>query len=213
MAVSIPRFPELSLLMPLPEPPVGVGLFPTAYLPTVKLEYSTDGTNYNPITGAESLAGLTFNWPAADAIDATVYIRASNTDVTKPTIPAVSNSFEIKGRLNLDSPISTDRWQVDSTPDILWTPTGTMGTIKLEYSTDGFGSVVNPIPGAANLSAGVSGVQQSFGWQIPNDIGNTVSVRITPNTATQAAVDISDTFKIVGGLNLLTPNGGSFRSE
>ena len=102
----------------------------TGTIPNVRLEYTTNGTTYNPISGAESLIGLSFVWPVSDAIATTVSLRASNVDAAKPTIPALSNNFALKGKLTLNAPLAVDKWQVDSIQNILWTPTGTMGTVN-----------------------------------------------------------------------------------
>jgi hypothetical protein len=185
-------------------------------IPTVKLQYSLDGTNYSDITGATSLSGTTFNWQVPDIIDPAINVRAINTviDGTKPTTPAVSANIEVKGQLSLDAPVLNDIWQVDNTYNIRWKPTGTMSTVKLEYSKDGFVSglqnyaVLGPAGQlATSLPAGTSGVQQSFTWKIPNNIGNTVTVRVT-NNADGTVYGNSGIMKIAGGLKLLTPNGG-----
>ncbi|MCK5614395.1 hypothetical protein KAR91_71675, partial [Candidatus Pacearchaeota archaeon] len=188
-------------------------------IPTVKLQYSTDGTSYIDITDAESLtqAESPFIWTVKDIIDPDINIRAINTvvDGTKPTTPAVSGSIEVKGQLTIGSPVLNNLWQVDNTYEVLWTPTGTMTTVKLEYSTDGFASGTEDYPvlgpndeSAADLNAGNDGEQQSFVWGIKNVISKTVTVRVTDNNDSDV-YDDSALMKIVGGFKVLTPNGGA----
>jgi hypothetical protein len=185
----------------------------TGTIPNVKVEYSLDGTNYLPISGADNLAGTTFNWTVPDIIDPAILVRVSNVNAVKPTLPAVSGNIEVKGKLVINAPVLNDLWQVDNTYSVRWTPTGTMGTVKLEYSTDGFGAAVFPIIGplgesAAALPAGASGAQQSFVWKVPNNISDTVTVRVA-NNADGAVLADSALMKIAGGLKLTAPNGGT----
>ncbi|MBI1977440.1 MAG: hypothetical protein HYS55_01655, partial [Candidatus Omnitrophica bacterium] len=190
-------------------------------IPNVKLQYSktSASSGFMDIPGAEAVAGLTYDWEipndlaGTNPIDPSVWIRAINVDGTKPTVSAVSSSIDLRGVLTINSPIVTDKLQVDNTHNILWTPSGTLNTIKLEYSVDNF---TTPLPvlgpnneSAANLAAGAHGAQQSFTWKLPNNISNNAKVRISPNTTGQTDVTVSPAFKIVGGFKVLTPNGGS----
>jgi len=124
--------------------------------------------------------------------------------------------FKLKGGIAINSPILDDLWQVDSTYNVLWTPTGSIGdTVKIEYSTNGFADelenfpVVGPLgESATTLAAGTNGVLQSFTWKIPDTISNTVTVRVTNNNDAAVLGD-SNLMKIVGGFKVLTPNGGT----
>ncbi|MBN1913177.1 MAG: hypothetical protein JW788_02130 [Candidatus Omnitrophica bacterium] len=191
----------------------------TGTIPNIKLEYSKDGNNYLPITGAENLTGTTYNWTVPDDIDSSVWLRASNANAAKPTIEAVSNQFAIKGRLALDTAdltSPTDKLRVDNDYTIRWTPTGTMGTVKLEYSTNGFADELQTYPvlgpvgqSAANLPAGTSGVEQNFTWRVPSNISNTVRLRVISNQDPTVYNISAQEFKIVGGFVLLGPHGGT----
>ncbi|MCK5178980.1 MAG: hypothetical protein KAR32_05565, partial [Candidatus Omnitrophica bacterium] len=188
----------------------------TGDIPTIKLQYSTDGSNYIDITNAESLTSdeSPFIWTVDNLIDPDINICAINTvvDGTKPTTPAVSGNVEVKGQLKIDAPVASDLWQVDNTYNVLWTPTGTMSDVRLEFSTDAFVGefetwyIDDPAGDPAdNLDAGDTGVQQSFVWKIPNNINNTVTVRVTDNDDDDVIGQVL--MKIVGGFKLKTPNG------
>jgi len=191
-------------------------------IPLIKLQYSKLSNSSGFIDIEQNVGGLQYVWEIPKDISGTnviapnVWIRAVNMNDAKPTVLAVSGQIDLRGKFLLTSPVVTDKWQVDSSQVIQWTPHGTMGTVKLEYSVDNF---VTPLPvlgpsneSAANLPAGNDKVDQSFSWKIPSvtsAAGNTVKVRISPNTVGQADVTASPVFKIVGGFKVLTPNGGS----
>ncbi|MFH0985437.1 MAG: hypothetical protein V1882_07850 [Candidatus Omnitrophota bacterium] len=191
----------------------------TGTVPLIKLQYSKTSDTTGFIDIDTNLGGTTYPWvipsdlSGTNPIDPSVWIRAVNMNADKPTIMAVSGPIDLRGQFMITSPIVTDQWEVDSSHAIQWTPYGTMGTIKLEYSTDDF---VTPMPvtgpggeSAANLAAGVHEVPQSFTWKIPTNISNNVKIRISTNTVGQADVTASPVFKIVGGYKILTPNGAA----
>ncbi|HTL69679.1 MAG TPA: Ser-Thr-rich GPI-anchored membrane family protein [Candidatus Eisenbacteria bacterium] len=189
-------------------------------IPNVKVEYSVSGGAYqlaldgvgNP---ANNVSGNSFVWRIPDSISANIVLRVSNVDPAKPTLSAVSNAFGVKGKLALGAPATlNEKLEVDSDYTVRWTPTGTLNTVKLEYSTNGFADESQKFPvlgplgqSAANLPAGTSGQEQTFTWRIPNNISSTVKVRVT-NNADAAVFGLSPAVKIVGGLKILTPNGG-----
>ncbi|MFH1800513.1 MAG: hypothetical protein ABH891_06685 [Candidatus Omnitrophota bacterium] len=191
----------------------------TGTIPLVKLQYSKVSDSTGPWIDIDTDLGVTtYPWvipedlSGTNPIDPSVWIRAINMNAAKPTIAAVSGQIDLRGKFTIGSPIVTDKWEVDSSHSIGWTPYGTMGTIKLEYSTNNF---VTPLAvtgpageQATNLAAGVHEVPQSFIWKLPPNISNNVKVRISTNTVGQADVTDSPVFKIVGGYKLLTPNGG-----
>ena len=188
-------------------------------IPLIKLQYSKVSNSSGFIDIDQNVSGSEYQWAipkdlsGTNVIDPSVWIRAINMNTDKPTLLAVSGQIDLRGKLTLTSPIGTNMWQVDDVNVIKWIPSGTMGTVKLEYSLDNFVTSL-PILGpanesAANLPAGNDGVEQSFSWKTPNNIGNNVKVRISPNTAGQADVTVSPAFKILGGFKLLTPSGGA----
>ncbi|MBN1870228.1 MAG: hypothetical protein JW847_06625 [Candidatus Omnitrophica bacterium] len=191
----------------------------TGSIPEVNLQYSIDGTNYIDIDGAQNLDTPPFIWTVDDLIDPDIKIRAINSvlDGSKPTTPAVSGNIEVKGQLKINSPTLNALWQVDKTYVIRWTPKGTMDTVRLEYSFDGFASGNEDYdvkwPGTENpaddLDAGDDNVEQSFDWVIPDTISTTVTVRVTNNDDSDVYGD-SQLMKIVGAFKVLAPNGGGF---
>ena len=190
-------------------------------IPAVNLQYFVNATDgWVDITGAHDLTSSPYTWTVDDLIDPDISVRAINAvlDGSKPTTPAVSGDIEVKGQLTIDSPVLNDIWQVDNTYEILWTPTGTMDTVKLEYSTNGFAGgetydVLGPDDAsAADLTAGNNGEQQSFVWELDKTdvvISHTVTVRATDNDDGDVTGD-SELMKIAGRFKVLTPNGGTY---
>ncbi|MEK7771593.1 MAG: hypothetical protein AAB703_01925, partial [Pseudomonadota bacterium] len=108
----------------------------TGSIANAKLEYSTDGglTYSNTITASTPAASGTYAWTVPDAIGIQVRVRVS--DVSDATVFATSAAnFTIKGSLTVTSPNGGEVWVVNSAHNITWTKTGTISTVKLEYST------------------------------------------------------------------------------
>lgn len=179
----------------------------TGTIPTVKLEYSVGGGAYTQITDAESLSDTSFNWIIPDDISEQVKVRVSNTNATKPTIPGISGLFAIKGKLELNKPDSSSIWEVGQPRDITWDRTGSIDTVKLEFSLDGGNNYIIP-PIISSLDAtGDPADSYKYTWTIPPNISNNVVVKITNNDDSSVA-DTSPIFKIAGYLDLTEPDGG-----
>src|SRR5207247_2630903 len=131
---------------------------------------------------------------------ATVKVRVS--DPADPSANDVSDAnFKIRGGLVVTAPNGGEAWIVGGTQAISWTTTGTVPNVKLEYSTDG--GVTYP-----NVVAASAANTGSFSWTIPDNISNTVRVRVSDVTDASTN-DISDAnFKIRGNLTVSAPNGG-----
>ncbi|MBI3602550.1 MAG: hypothetical protein HY209_06650, partial [Candidatus Omnitrophica bacterium] len=127
------------------------------------------------------------------------------TEVNNSVVNTVSDGFEVEGLIRIDAPNTSGLiWTVGSTQTILWTPTGTYTPVEIQYSTDGF---VTPKP-VATVTNSASGVQGSYSWAIPDDISDTMRVRVRdPNDHDVNSVSAFDA-KILGGLSSVFPNSG-----
>ena len=176
---------------------------PTGTIPNVKLEYSTDGGNTYPYTITPSTNGPlgSYSWTIPDAIGTNLKVRVS--DAADPSVnDASNNTFSIKGSITVTAPNGGEAWGVGTDQNITWTKTGTIATVKIEYSTDGGSTYPNTIVASTDAATGV------YVWNIPDAISSQLKVRITNNADTSVS-DASDTnFKIVGILVLTSPNGG-----
>ncbi|MFH1428649.1 MAG: hypothetical protein ABIH39_02790, partial [Candidatus Margulisiibacteriota bacterium] len=170
----------------------------TGTILTVKLEYSVGGGAYQQIQDADSLTGTTFPWIVPNNLSTQVRLKVSNTNTTKPTIPGISDQFEIRGSLTITRPVGDEIWDVDKTELINWNLTGSISTVKLEYRHDQEFISINP-----NILAS----DQSYPWEIPNTISDDVVVRITDN-GNAGVTDDSASFKIAADIILTRPLGG-----
>ena len=175
----------------------------TGTIPTVTLDYSTDGgTTYpNVITASVASTPSTYAWTIPDAISSQARVKISNT--ADATVNDASNAnFSIKGSLTLNAPNGGEVWTVGSSQSVTWSKVGSIANVVLEYSTDGGVSYPNVIIASTPAAAG------SYTWTIPNAITTTARVRVT-NVADAAVNDASNAnFKIAGSLTLTAPNGG-----
>ncbi|RKY63064.1 MAG: hypothetical protein DRQ02_13115, partial [Candidatus Latescibacterota bacterium] len=167
----------------------------------VKLEYSVNGGSDYTVIIASTANTETYAWTVPDDISTTCKIRIS--DVDNPTaIDVTDGLFKIRGALSLTSPNGGESWDVSSTHDVTWTRTGSISSVKLEYSTDSGSTYPNLIIASTDASA------LSYSWTIPDNLSNHIRVKIT-DTSDSTVYDTSDAdFTIKGHLTLNTPNGG-----
>jgi len=167
---------------------------------TVKLEYTIDGTNYNPITSS-TLNNGTYGWTAADAISTTVKVRIS--DYNDPLAYDVSDAyFKIRGAITVTSPNGGEAWVVGSAHNITWTTQGTFSGVDISYSTDNGENYSNIIATAVSPTSNI------YSWTIPDNLSKTCMLKIS-DSSDSTAYDTSDSvFKIRGDFTVLSPNGG-----
>ncbi len=172
----------------------------------VKIEYSTLGgtagsyITVTPVGGVPS-SSSPFNWTVPDAV--TNQAKVKITLLSDASVSSESPLFSIKGGLTLTSPVGGESWVVGDDHGIAWTRTGTMGNIKIEYSTDGgatYPNLLTPVGGIPSYSS-------PFNWTVPDAIGNRVRVRVSLLSDASVKSD-SANFSIKGGLALTSPAGG-----
>ena len=174
----------------------------------VKMSYSTNGLTYDFTINSGNAVAVTpssFAWSIPDKILGDV-VSVKVEDADNDQCYGVSGTFEIVGQLTLVAPVGGEKWSVGSTQNILWTPTGTFTTVRIEASADDFTSHMLDI----TRPAGATGVQQSYGWVIPSTLSNTMKVRVSdPDHHPETVKDVSDaTFKILGSLDVTAPEAG-----
>ena len=170
---------------------------------TLKLQYSTDdfASDINSISGASSLSvdSGTFNWTIPNDIYPAVKVRFIDND--NPDVTDASEEFGIIGAFSLTAPNGGESWAGGSTQNITWTTTGTILSIKLEYSIDNFVSDVHTIGSPPILN------ENTYSWTVPAIVSNTVRVRISDNSDS-TVYDTSDANFAITGLEITAPNGG-----
>ena len=169
---------------------------------TLKLQYSKDdfSSNITNITGASSLTVSTgtFSWTIPDDIYSAVKVRFvdnANLDVTD-----ASEGFKIIGAFDITSPDGGENWAAGSAHNIIWTTTGTISLVKLEYSLDNFVSDIHTIDTPPILNTG------SYSWTLPTIASSTVKVRVSYDADSTVYNTSAANFTITG-LQLTSPNG------
>ncbi|MFA5356752.1 MAG: hypothetical protein WC301_05035 [Candidatus Omnitrophota bacterium] len=181
----------------------------------VNLSYCINGTTGPWVTFANvSASNLSYEWTIPDAVGNNVRINISDTQ--NPSVWDVSdNSFKIVGKLDLDQPTGGPlfTWEVASPQLIMWTPTGTLGYVKLEgsinnftnESCDGCTFTIN-----GSVPAGQSGVLQTYNYTVNDTISDSASIRVSDADAQRANYTWSKSpaFNIKGKIRVTQPNGG-----
>ncbi|HUP80186.1 MAG TPA: hypothetical protein VM260_16650, partial [Pirellula sp.] len=100
------------------------------------------------------------------------------------------------------APNGGEKWQIAIPQNITWSITGSISSVKLEYSTDGGGTYPNTIIGSIDATAGTP-----YAWAVPDTPTAQARVKIT-NASDPTVFDISNAnFKIQGSVILTAPNG------
>jgi hypothetical protein len=106
-----------------------------------------------------------------------------------------------KKTITVTSPDGGESWEAGSSHEITWTGTGTVGNVKIEYSTNNGGSWTDIIASTAN--------DGSYDWTVPDDPSESCLVRVSEVGG--GPLDISDdVFTIVAtsSITVISPNGG-----
>ncbi|RLF26419.1 MAG: hypothetical protein DRN05_07065, partial [Thermoplasmata archaeon] len=168
----------------------------------VNLYYSTDsGSTYpSTITSVYDNSGI-YTWTIPDAISSQVRVKVE--DYYDSNVYDTSNGdFTIRGSIHLTSPNGGETWIVDDSHNITWTKEGSIGNIKIEYSTNSGSSY------DYTVTASTSSNDLSYAWTVPDEIGTHLRVKLTALTDGDNVNDESDAdFEIKGSLTVSAPNG------
>ncbi len=147
-------------------------------------------------TWAPPIDGITNNAKTA---------RVRITDADNTEVYDDSDGFEVEGKLVLNEPVATALWPVGSTQNISWTPAGTFSPVKIEYSKDNFAGDVHTVASVANSA---HNTLKTWAWvNLPNDISDTVKIRISDENDPDVKAITANPMKIVGAFSAINaPN-------
>jgi len=177
----------------------------TGKIDNVRLDYSTDGTNFTEVVKDSTPSGngaeTSYTWAVGDTPSPTVVVRVS--DVKDSSAYAVSAVDKIQCSFNVTSPATGYSWAVDSLQNLIWTAThGTCPFVKIElyngtaWETDPiFASTINPPDGGA------------LSWKVLDRINTACKIRVSDTRDPDAKAE-SGAFRIRAGLAMTYPNGG-----
>ncbi len=175
----------------------------------VNIEYSIDiGSTWLTVAASISNNG-SYDWTVPHTPSAHCLVRIS-ADVKDLQPTDTSDAvFEIvteeEPTITVTSPNGRETLTVRTVHEINWTTIGTVGEVKIEYSTDNGSSWTGITPSTPN--------DGSFSWTVPDTPANDCLVRISENDEDGMPSDMSDAvFSIVtstsSGIIVTSPNGG-----
>jgi hypothetical protein len=180
-------------------------------IPSVKIEYSTDGVQWTPIEDSyPNQVGLytTYSWNPTDPnlVTTHAYIKVTDANpVYSAAVTDTSDEFDIQGWMEhkvTDAPTPGQTWQVAQPHTITWTKHGNFANVKIEYAPDGinYTTVIASTPNTGSAS-----------WTPTTDLAlsstGTGRLRISDVLPGGASV-VSNAFKLVGIVTLIAPVGG-----
>jgi hypothetical protein len=127
-------------------------------------------------------------------------IRISETD-GDPTDTS-DNVFSIfVPAITVTSPNGYENWEAVSAHNITWTSTGTVGNVKIEYSTNNGGNWTEITPSTGN--------DGSFPWTIPGTVSDQCLIRVSETDGSPSDTsDVVFSIRPVSSITLTSPNGG-----
>jgi len=175
--------------------------------PKVIIEYSiNNGASWKNITPSTANDRL-FNWQIPNTPSTNCLISISGSDSDKGPYDISNAVFSIiaptSPTIIVQSPNGGEKLIVGSTKIIKWTTIGTVGDVKIEYSTDSGNSWTGIITSTSNSG--------SYPWTIPNTPSNSCLVRVSETDG--EPMDTSDLeFSIEPPpppvITVTSPNGG-----
>jgi hypothetical protein len=167
----------------------------------INIDYSTDGgSTWNVILSNVSNNGRAL-WIVPYTLSTTCYVKVS--DATNPNVCDTSDaSFTIaRPVITLLRPNGGESWTAGEKHPIHWNWIGTIGSVNLEYSTDGGGTWNVVLSGTSNDGDAL--------WTVPNTPSTTCRVRAT-NASDSTCLDVSDQdFSIASPtVSLVRPDDG-----
>ncbi|MCP4220554.1 MAG: S8 family serine peptidase [bacterium] len=167
----------------------------------VKIEYSADnGATWMLITAATANDG-SFDWTVPDAVSSQCLLRVGEPDGNPVDTSDALFSIVPIPAVTVTSPNGGEEWMVEENYTITWTSIGTVGDLKIQYSTDNGASWVVITATTAN--------DGSFTWTVPDAVSSQCLLRV--GEADNSPIDQSDAlFSIVPipAVTVTSPNGG-----
>jgi hypothetical protein len=103
----------------------------------VKIEYSiNNGTSWTDIEASTSSATGSYDWEIPNTPSEECLVKVSETDGDLSDTSRGVFTIATPSTITVTAPNGTESWEVGSTQQITWTSTGTVGNVKIEYSTN-----------------------------------------------------------------------------
>jgi len=172
----------------------------TGSIANVKIEYSTNnGSSWNTIIESTGNTG-SYNWTIPNTPAATCLVKVSDTSGTASDTSDAVFTIAVLRTVTVTAPNGGESWEVTTSQTITWTSTGSIGNVKIEYSTNNGSSWNTIIESTGNTG--------SYNWTIPNTPATTCLVKVSDTSDT--ASDTSDavfTIAVLRTVTVTAPNG------
>jgi hypothetical protein len=165
----------------------------------IKIEYSTNnGDTWTEIIASTENDGI-HPWIVPDAVSNQCLIQVSETDGS-PSDTSDTVFTILPPSITVTSPNGGETWEVNSSQTITWTSTGTVGNVKIEYSTNNGGNWTEIIASTEN--------DGTHPWTVPNTVSNQCLIRVSETDGSPS--DTSDAVFTIfpPSLTVTSPNGG-----
>jgi hypothetical protein len=173
----------------------------TGNIDSINIAYSTDsGATWTPIASAIANTG-SFNWTVPSTPSTNCLVRVNDVVGTAVDSSNLVFTISLPPTITVTKPNGGENWLTGSTQVITWTSTGSVGNVKIEYSTNNgsFWSIITS-------SMGNTG---TYSWNVPNTPSTNCRVRIGETDGNP--IDISDavfTITQAQSITVTAPNGG-----
>jgi hypothetical protein len=171
----------------------------------VKIEYSSNnGTSWTKIVASLFNNG-SYDWTVSGNPSDKCLVRVSETDGEPSDVSNEVFSIVLPASITIISPNGSEKWKVGSSQKITWTSTGTVGDVKIEYSTDNGTNWTTIVVSTDN--------DGRYKWTVPDNPSDNCLVRISGIDEDENPSDVSDAvFSIVplssAAITVTSPNGG-----
>ncbi len=144
----------------------------TGSVGNVKIEYSSDnGGSWTTVAASESNDG-SYSWAVPNISSSQCLVRVGEADGAPiDTSDAVFTiSAAAAPSITVTSPNGGENWTGGSTQNIQWSTTGSVGNVKIEYSSDNGGSWTTVAASESN--------DGDYSWTVPNISSSQCLVRV-----------------------------------
>jgi hypothetical protein len=166
---------------------------------SVNIECSTDnGGTWNTIAASAANTG-SYPWTVPSSASAQCLVRVS--DAGGSAADASDAVFTIiVPTITVTAPSGGELWDVGTTPNITWNTTGTVGNVRVEYSTDNGSTYHTIIDSTAN--------DGTYVWTVPDEVSPSCRVRISAVSGGVSGLS-DDVFAIVPIVTITAPVNGN----
>ncbi|MFA5147366.1 MAG: hypothetical protein WC515_08320 [Candidatus Omnitrophota bacterium] len=171
----------------------------------VNLTYDNSSGVTKIINSSTSAAAPKYMWTIPDDIGTNLIVRVMDTGNANVT-DISDNPFAIKGSMQVLQPNGSENWTVNTSYAVQWKTKGSyIQPLLIQYSADNA-----TWKGNYSVLAGVDNETKTYNWSVPDDIANTVKVRISTQE-NASSIDVTDSsdanFSIIGNVTVQSPDG------